>query len=359
MRRRDFAFLAAAGALAPGLARAAPHRPIVIAHRGASGERPEETRAAYNLAIDEGADFIEPDLVMTKDGVLVARHENEISATTNVAQHPQFADRKATKTVDGQEVTGWFSEDFTLAELKTLACRERLPQLRPASAKFDGLEPILTFQEVIDIARAGSVRTARTIGIYPEMKHPSYFADLGLALEEPLADALRTNGYNSPAAAVFVQCFEPGPLKAFAKLSRARRIQLIGGGPDAAAMTTPDALKDIRTYADGIGVEQSLVLDLNAEPFPAQTPLVANAHAAGLLVHSWTARAENQFLPKRLQRGDPKRAGFPRQAGDFHGLLLALFTTRLDGLFSDFPGQAVKVREEAMRLMERQDKATR
>src|SRR2546425_5557557 len=177
--RRDLAALAAAGMLVPGLARAAVKVPLVIAHRGASGERPEETRAAYNLAIDEGADFIEPDLVATRDGVLVARHENEIGATTNVAQRPDYADRKTTKTIDGQDVTGWFTEDFTLAELKTLTCRERLPQLRPGSAKFDGTEPILTFQEVIDIARAGSVRTARTIGVYPEMKHPSYFTSIG------------------------------------------------------------------------------------------------------------------------------------------------------------------------------------
>jgi glycerophosphoryl diester phosphodiesterase len=359
MRRRDFALLAAAGVLAPNLASAAVRRPLVIAHRGASGERPEETRAAYNLAIDEGADFIEPDLVATSDGVLVARHENELSATTNIAQRPDFAARRTTKTIDGQEVSGWFTEDFTLAELKTLTCRERLPQLRPASAKFDGAEPILTFQEVIDIARAGSVRTARTIGVYPEMKHPGYFASIGLSLEDRLADALKTNGYNSPAAAVFVQCFEPGALKTFSRLSRARRMQLIGAGPDAAAMTSPDGLKTIRAYADGIAADQSLVLDLDAEPFPATRPLVADAHAAGLLVHSWTARPENQFLPPRLQRGDRRRADFARKTGEFRGLLIALYTTRLDGVFSDFPAQAVKARNDAMTLMEKQDRQRR
>src|SRR5260221_8539985 len=258
--RRDLTVLAAASVLVPARARAAAKLPLVIAHRGASGERPEETRAAYNLAIDEGADFIEPDLVATRDGVLVARHENEISATTNVASRPDYADRKTSKTIDGGDVTGWFTEDFTLAELKTLTCRERLPQIRPARAKFDGTEPILTFQEVIDIARAGSVRTARTIGIYPEMKHPSHFASVGLPLEERLADALRTNGYNSPAAAVFVQCFEPTALQAFARLSRARRIQLIDAGEKAAARTPPAGLKPIRAYADGAGCNQRLGL---------------------------------------------------------------------------------------------------
>jgi glycerophosphoryl diester phosphodiesterase len=156
-----------------------------------------------------------------------------------------------------------------------------------------------------------------------------------------------------------VQCFEAEPLKTFAKLSRARRIQLIDTGPEVAAMTTPEGLKAVRTYADGIGVNQALVLDMDADPFPAQTPLVANAHAAGLLVHSWTARQENDFLPKRLQRGDPKRADFARRPGDFHGLLMALYLTRLDGLFSDFPGQAVKVRGEAMRVIEKQDRQRR
>ncbi|HZZ34860.1 MAG TPA: glycerophosphodiester phosphodiesterase family protein [Caulobacteraceae bacterium] len=358
--RRELAMMAAAGVLTPGLARAAPAKvPLVIAHRGASGERPEETRSAYNLAIDEGADFIEPDLVATRDGILVARHENEIGATTNVAQRADYADRKTTKTIDGQDVTGWFTEDFTLAELKTLTCRERMPQLRPASAKFDGTEPILTFQEVIDIARAGSVRTARTIGIYPEMKHPSYFASIGLPLEERLAGVLKANGYNSPASAVFVQCFEPGPLKTFARLSRARRIQLIAAGPQAAEMTAPDALKAIRAYAEGVGVEQSLVLDLDAEPFPAVRPLVADAHAAGLVVHSWTARPENYFLPKRLQRGDSKRADFPRRSGDIRGLLITLYMSRLDGVFTDFPALAVKARAEAMSLMQRQERQRR
>ena len=352
---------AAAAALAPSLAFAQTRRPIVVAHRGASGERPEETRLAYELAITEGADFIEPDLVATSDGILVARHENEIGATTDVAARPEFASRKAAKTIDGAQVTGWFTEDFTLAELKTLTCRERLPDLRPASAKFDGQAPILTFQEVIDIARAGSIKTGRVIGVYPEMKHPTYFASIGLPLEERLAQAIRTNGYDSPAAAIFVQCFEIGALKTFGRFSHARRVMLLdkeGGPADQptlryADMVTPDGLKAIRAFADAIGPNQGLVLDLDAEPFPADTGLVKAAHDAGLLVHSWTARRENAFLPRHLQRGDAKRTDFARSPGDIHGLLMALYMTGVDGVFSDFPALAVKARDDAMAMMAR------
>ena len=185
--------LAAAAALCAnalgGVAYARPvtrEKPIVIAHRGASGERPEESRLAYELAIDEGADFIEPDLVPTKDGHLVCRHEPEIGGTTDVARHPEFADRKTTLVIDGEKITGWFTQDFTLAELKTLRCRERLPELRPGSASFDGQSPILTYQEMVGIAEAGSRRTGRTIGTYPEMKHPTFFASIGLPLEHRL-----------------------------------------------------------------------------------------------------------------------------------------------------------------------------
>ena len=172
----------------------AAERPILIAHRGASGERPEHTIASYTLAIEQGADFIEPDLVLTKDGVLVARHENEISTTTNVEDHPEFASRKATRTIDGQSVTGWFTEDFTLAELRTLWAKERLPLLRPANAAYDGQFPIPTFDEIIALAKAKSAETGRTIGIYPETKHPSYFASIGLPHQAPLLAALEAAG---------------------------------------------------------------------------------------------------------------------------------------------------------------------
>ena len=327
-------------------------RPIVIAHRGASGERPEETRLAYELAIDEGADFIEPDLVPTKDGHLVCRHEPEIGGTTDVARRPEFSDRKASYLIDGETVTGWFTHDFTLAELKSLRCRERLPELRPESARYDGRAPILTYQEVIDIARTASQRTGRVIGTYPEMKHPTFFAARGLQLEARLAAVLKANGLDAPGAPVFVQCFEVGALKTFSRMSRAPRIQLIdrtGGPADLAGRTyaemiTPSGLAAIRAYADGIGPSQAMVLDMAALPGPVPTPLVARAHAQGLKVHCWTARKENVFLPRSLQVGDPAAADFPRQTGNIDALLHALYAAGVDGVFSDFTAVNVRAR---------------
>ena len=345
-----------AGSLAgPSLAQAAQaKRPVVIAHRGCSGERPEESRLAYELAIDEGADFIEPDLCPTKDGHLVCRHEPEIGGTTDVAHHPEFADRKKTLVIDGEQINGWFTQDFTLAELKTLRCRERLPQLRPESTKFDGQAPILTYQEMVDIAHAGTRRTGRTIGTYPEMKHPTFFASIGLPLEHRLAHLLKINNLSSRTAPVFVQCFEVGALKTFSQLSMAPRVQLIDneGGPadlpklTYAEMVTPEGLKAVRAYADAIGPNQAMVLDLNAQPKPAATSLVADAHAAGLKVHSWTARKENFFLPKSLQLGDPTAPDFAREAGDIDYLLRALYATGIDGVFSDFSSLNFKARAE-------------
>jgi len=242
----------------PSAAQTFKRYPLIIAHRGASGERPESTLAAFRLAIAEGADVIEPDLEMTKDGHMVVRHENEISQTTDVAGRPEFASRKTTKNVQGQSVTGWFTEDFTLAELKTIRCRERLPQLRPGSAKFDGQEQIPTYQEVIDLAKSESVRLGRTIGTYPELKHASHFAALGLAMERPLADMLKKNGLDSLTAPVFVQCFDVEPLKTFMTLSKAPRIQLVSplGSPTDSKtsykdMISSSGMKTIATYATG------------------------------------------------------------------------------------------------------------
>ena len=207
--------------------------PLLIAHRGASGERPEHTLAAYERAIDQGADFIEPDLVLTKDGVLVARHENEIGGTTDVADHPEFADRKTTKVIDGVEMAGWFTEDFTLAELRTLRARERLPDLRPANKRFDTLYQIPTFEEILKLVRAKEAESRRRIGLYPETKHPSYFAGIGLAHQAPLLDLLNRYGYMTEADPVFIQSFEVGNLKALRAATRLRLIQLVDaeGGP--------------------------------------------------------------------------------------------------------------------------------
>lgn len=311
---------------------------ILIAHRGASGERPEHTLASYERAIDQGADFIEPDLVLTKDGVLVARHENEIGGTTDVADHPEFADRKASKTIDGIAMVGWFTEDFTLAELRTLRARERLPDLRPTNKRFNDLYLIPTFEEIVKLVRAKEAETGRRIGLYPETKHPSYFAGLGLPHQAALLDLLSRYGYQGEADPVFIQSFEVGNLKALRAASRLRLIQLVDsdGGPvdmpgtTYADMLTVRGLADIATYADGIGPSATLVI----APEGA-TALVGRAHDAGLQVHVWTLRMENSFLPAQYQRADD-----PQGRGDFAAWVRAIAATGVDGIFSDFPGQA-------------------
>ncbi|MBY0520451.1 MAG: glycerophosphodiester phosphodiesterase [Sphingomonas sp.] len=315
-------------------------RVLVIAHRGASGLRPEHTIAAYRLAIEQGADFIEPDLVLTKDNVFVARHENDITGTTDVAAHPEFAARKATKLIDGESHTGWFTEDFTLAELKTLRAKERLPQLRPGSATFDGQFDIPTLAEVIALAKQHGV------GIYPETKHPSYFASIGHPMEARLVAQLKAVGWNSADAPVFIQSFEVNNLKALHKLTRVRLIQLMDGGgapvdkaaPSYAAMATPDGLKAVATYAYGIGPNKSMIWKGEGAP----TSLVADAHAAGLKLHPWTFRAENAFLPPSLRSGaDPAAPG--RIADEIR----AYIGFGVDGFFTDFPGIGVEARAAA------------
>jgi len=336
--RRRFAATAAALSALPAMA-APKSKPLIIAHRGASGERPEHTLMGYRLAIAEGADFIEPDLVLTKDGHFVLRHENEISGTTDVAGRAEFAGRKATKVVDGQTITGWFTEDFTLAELKTLRARERLPALRPGSARFDGQEAIPTYKEMVDLAKAESARLGRTIGTYPEMKHPSYFTGLGMPMEQRLADALKAYGLNSKSAPVFVQCFEVEPLKRFGQLSSARRVMLVAQGPAPVDVTSAAGIKAIAAFAEGLGPEWPLVVPIVDGGLGPATSLVADAHAAGLAVHPWTVRAENAFLPPKLRKGTA-----PADHGDVDAVYKALFDTGIDGLFSDFPGLAVKAR---------------
>jgi len=202
-------------------------RPLIIGHRGAAGYRPEHTLAGYELAARMGADYVEPDLVSTKDGVLVARHENDITATTDVASHPEFAGRKTTKTIDGNAITGWFTEDFTLAELKTLRAKERLPAVRQRNTIYDGRYRVPTFQEIIDLTRRLSHELGRPIGIYPETKHPTYFRKIGLPLEPGLVRTLNRNGLNTPHAKVFVQSFESGNLKALRHELRVPLIQLL------------------------------------------------------------------------------------------------------------------------------------
>lgn len=341
--------LAAAGALmASSRTAAAAPRAQVVAHRGASGYRPEHTEQAYLLAIAQGADVIEPDLVLTRDGALVARHENEIGGTTDVASRPEFAARRTTRRIDGETVEGWFTEDFTLAELKTLRARERLPQLRPESARHDGENGVLTFAEVAALARRESRRLGRTIGLCPEMKHPAYFRSRGMAIEPVMAAALRAEGLDAASAPVLVQCFEVGPLKTLSTLSKAPRVQLVSaeGGPADlpgvryADMVTAGGLKAISGYAQAVGPEWRQVLRVDGQgALAGPTPLVADAHAAGLKVFPWTVRAENAFLPPALRRG-----ATPADHGDATSLLKALFAAGVDGLFSDFPDLAVAAR---------------
>lgn len=319
--------------------------PIIIAHRGASGERPEHTLAAYVLAIEQGADFIEPDLVLTKDGVLVARHENEISETTDVADRAQFAARKATKIIDGENVTGWFTEDFTLAELKTLRARERLPQLRSANMAFNGQFEVPTFDEILALARDEGKKRGRVIGVYPETKHPSYFANIGLPHEAPLLAVLERFGHREKSAPIFIQSFEVNNLVALRSKTQLRLIQLMaddGGPPDRAgqiyaAMATAAGLATIATYADGIGVAKAMVIPRDANGhLAAPTTLVRDAQKAGLAVHVWTFRRENYFLPAGQRSGAD-----PRGIGDLAGEIRAFRAAGIDGLFSDNVTEAV------------------
>ncbi|MEP2100929.1 MAG: glycerophosphodiester phosphodiesterase [Parasphingorhabdus sp.] len=318
--------------------------PIVIAHRGSSGNRVEHTLEAYRTGINYGADFIEPDLVLTKDGILVARHENEISGTTDVADKPEFADRKTTKIIDGQEYNGWFTEDFTLAELKTLRTKERLPEVRPGNAAWDGQWDIPTFEEVLQLLKEHEAKTGERVGVYPETKHPSYFASIGLAHEKPMLELLGKYGFDGADDPVFIQSFEVDNLQKLAKKTKIRLVQLVadqGGPPDRgdliyADMITPTGLSDIAKYASGLGPSKSLIIGRDDQGHLKQpTSLVADAHKAGLVVHPWTFRIENVFLPTEFQGGYTASA-----IGDVKAEMKVYLATGIDGLFSDNPREA-------------------
>lgn len=318
----------------------ATSRPIVIAHRGASGLLPEHTLEAYDLAITQGADFIEPDLVSTKDGVLVARHENEISGTTDAAT--RFPERKRTVLVDGSAVTGWFVEDLTLAELKTLRAKERLAT---RSHENDGRFLVPTLEEVLALVRRREQEVGRTIGVYPETKHPSYFRSIGLPLEDRLLETLGRHGFTTRDDAVFIQSFEAGNLRALHARTTIRLIQLIDKGalpPDLVAARDPRAfseyvapasLRDMATYAFGIGVQKELVQPVTVVgTFAPATTLVRDAHDAGLAVHVWTLRSDVLFLPAHYM-------------GDAVAEWRHFAALGVDGMFGDFPGTGVAARQ--------------
>lgn len=350
------AVLALLAVSTPALGQGKPRAPIVIAHRGASGYLPEHTLAAYSVAILQGADFVEPDLVMTRDGHLIARHDNQLDLTTDVASRPELASKKTTKVVDGKRVTGWFSEDFTLAEIKTLRAIERIPGLRPGNTRFDRQFEIPTLQEIIDLVRAHEQAAGRPVGIYPELKHPTYFAGIGLAMEAPLVRVLHRNGYQRRRQQVFIQSFEIRPLQKLRRMTRIPLVQLLGDGGkpyDVAAaggaltyeqMATPAGLRDVARYADGVGAEKSrylLPLDKRGQLDPAAaTRFVTDAHAAGLLVHVYTFRAENFFLPK-----PHKSSLMPNTHGDLAAELAAFLALGIDGFFTDHADVGVRARD--------------
>lgn len=348
---------------------------LVIAHRGASGYRPEHTLASYTLAIEQGADFVEPDLVATKDHRLICRHENALAVlnpdgslntqdtSTDVYRRVDFAPRLATKTIDGREVRGWFSEDFTLAEIKTLRAVERIPALRPANTQYNGQFEIPTFEDVIALVQTQSSRTRRAIGIYPETKHPSYFHSegrgidgsvIGINLGAALIDVLRATGFTDRER-IFIQSFEVENLRELQQILLPRAgltlplIQLVEGSAapydqvlagnvlDYAAMIKLSGLQEIARYARGIGVFKHLVISRTADDALAEpSPLVRDAHASGLLVHGWTFRAENHFLPTELRHGRDSASH-----GDLKAEVRAFVAAGLDGVFCDHPDLAV------------------
>lgn len=321
--------------------------PLIIGHRGASGYRPEHTRSAYELAFRLGADAVEPDIVATRDGVLVLRHENEISGTTDVASRPQFADRRTTKLIEGARLTGWFTEDFTWDELSTLRAVERLPAVRQASASFDGLEPILRLRDLLTIIDAASIDRQRIM--VAEVKHATYFESIGLPLDELFASEV--SGWATDENLI-VESFEqtvlgqvrargvPGRVVFLAEASGSPADLVARHGSKAlpySAHLTNAGLARLATAVDGVSVDKALILATDATGAPTTTDLVERAHAAGLEVYTWTLRAENKFLAKAMRRGSSAR-----DYGDWLDEFRLILGTGLDGVFADQPDMVLE-----------------
>lgn len=338
---------------------------LVVGHRGASALRPEHTLEAYQKAIDDGADFIEPDLVSTKDGVLIARHENEISGTTNVASLPEFSDRKTTKIIDGVTFEGWFTEDFSLKELQQLKARERIPQYRPANQQYNDLYRIPTLEQIIELAEAHYKKTGKIIGLYIETKHPTFFQKQNLAMEDTLLKTLAKYKYSRDIAPIYLQSFEVGNLKYLKNqldlhksVKHAQLIQLYDNKSKKPAdyddqnisttyadMATIDGLKAIAKYADGVGPWKETYIFEDKDTLKKPTSFIKDAHQAGLKVHPYTFRPENNFLPASLKCSiDPAKAAERCLTGAIKELQL-YFKAGVDGVFADDPAiarQAVK-----------------
>ncbi|MBC7442967.1 MAG: glycerophosphodiester phosphodiesterase [Ramlibacter sp.] len=333
-------------------------QPIVIGHRGASGYRPEHTRSAYELAVALGADAVEPDIVATRDGVLVLRHENEISGTTDVAAHPEFHGRRVTKEIDGTLLTGWFTEDFTWTELRTLRARERLPEVRKASATFDDRFPLLRLRDAFKLIDRVAGRVRRPIGIVAEIKHATYFDSIGLPLDELFAAEVNTAGWNAGDGRLTIESFERSLLdQVYARGIYGKRIFLleargkpfdeiarlgVKNAPRYADYLTDAGLYGLSGHIDGISVPKSLILKTDADgQVTGATDLVDAAHAALMEIYCWTLRPENRFLAKTFRRGR-LRADY----GDWQSEFRTIMGTGIDGVFADHPDLAVTVRDE-------------
>jgi glycerophosphoryl diester phosphodiesterase len=318
--------------------------PVVIGHRGAPSYRPEHTIASYELAIELGADLIEPDIVLSRDGVLIARHENELSLSTDVADRPEFTARRRTQEVDGVEVTGWFTEDFTLAELRTLGAVERMPALRPTNTAYDGRFGVLTLAEVVELARRRSTRT-REIRVQAELKYPSWWDSRGLPMVQLVTAELRRLGAAGPDGPVVVQSFDPAALRALRAALGSRGpelVQLVSDKPRHDPLVTPAGLREISTYAESIGPGKRRILVRGPdEALTGVSDLIGQAHRAGLRVYSWTLRPENAYLPLHLRRGDD-----PAGQGDIQTEARLLFALGVDGVITDSPETAVRARAE-------------
>ncbi|WP_044440450.1 glycerophosphodiester phosphodiesterase family protein [Agreia bicolorata] len=338
----------------------APRLPLVIGHRGAPGYRPEHTRSSYELAIALGADAVEPDIVASRDGILVLRHENEISGTTDVASRAEFASRRTTKTIDGARQNGWFTEDFTWAELSTLRARERLPKIRQSSASFDLQAPIMRLSELLELLDRAREETGRPVGLVAEIKHAAYFESIGLPLDELVAAELTSAGWNSGDGRLIVESFEKTVLDQLRSRGiRSKNVFLLeaaGSPPDLvarfgaaadsyASFLTRDGLRMLRRDLEGISVDRRLILPRSdPDSKTASSTLVDDAHAAGLEIYCWTLRPENRFLDRPFRRGDD-----PSAFGEWQSDYALILATGIDGVFADQADLAIAARDAVFR----------